>query len=89
MTFKSYAKFEEKLTGGLRNEMRNLTIFTRTLESVKIGNLMGSFCSKQKIRALKFTEKLWPITLKNDEKIEEELTCCFKIEEFEEFEPNT
>ena len=29
------------------------------------------------------------MALKNDEKIEEELTCCFKIEEFEEFDPNT
>ena len=29
------------------------------------------------------------MTLKNDEKIEEELTCCFKIEEFEEFDLNT
>ena len=28
------------------------------------------------------------MTLKNYEKIEEELTCCFKIEEFEEFDPN-
>ena len=46
MTVKSYAKFEEKLTGGLGNDMRNLTVFTRILESVKIGNLMGSFCPK-------------------------------------------
>ena len=46
MTLKSYAKFEEKLTGGLGNDMRNLTIFTRILESVKIGNLMGSFLPK-------------------------------------------
>ena len=58
MTLKSYAKFEKKLTGGLGNDMRNLTIFTRTLESVKIGNLMGSFCPKQKMCALKFTEEL-------------------------------
>ena len=58
MTLKSYAKFEEKLTGGLGNDMRNLTIFTRTFESVKIGNLMESFCPKQKMRALKFTEEL-------------------------------
>ena len=58
MTLNSYAKLEEKLTCGLGNDMRNLTVFTRTLESVKIGNLMGSFCPKQKMRALKFTEEL-------------------------------
>ena len=40
------------------------------------------------MRALKFTEELWPMAVKNDEKIKEGLTCCFKIEEFEEFDPN-
>ena len=39
------------------------------------------------MRAVKFTEELWAMTLKNDEKFEEELTCCFKIEEFDEFWP--
>ena len=34
MTLKSDAKFEEKMTCGLKNE------------SVKIGTLMGFFCSK-------------------------------------------
>ena len=29
---------------------------------------------------LKFTEKLTVITMKNDEKFEEELTCHFKID---------
>ena len=28
------------------------------------------------------------MAVKNDEKIKEGLTCCFKIEEFEEFDPN-
>ena len=28
------------------------------------------------------------MAVKNDEKIEEGLTCCFKIEAFEEFDPN-
>ena len=46
MTMKSYAKFKEKLTCGLENDMRNLAIFTRALESVKMGSLMGSFCTK-------------------------------------------
>ena len=28
---------------------------------------------------LKFTEELCVVTLKNDAKFEEELTCCFKL----------
>ena len=43
MTLKSDVKFEEKLTCGLENGMRNKAIFTRALESLKIGTLMGSF----------------------------------------------
>ena len=35
MTLKSDAKFEEKLTCGLENDMRNMAIFTRALESFK------------------------------------------------------
>ena len=46
MTLRSYANFEEKLTSGLKKDMRILQIFTRALESVNIGALMGSFCPK-------------------------------------------
>ena len=53
MTLKSYANFEEKLTSGLKKDMRIWQIFTRALESVKIGTLMGSFCPKQKRYDLK------------------------------------
>ena len=56
MTLKSHAKFEEKLTFGLENDMRDLVNFYQnnfTLESVKSGTLMGSFCPKQKIHELK------------------------------------
>ena len=36
--------------------------------------------------SLKFTEELCVITMKNDTKIEEEMTCRFKIDvEFHEF----
>ena len=41
MILKSDAKFEEKLTCGLENDMKQ--IFTRALESLKIGALKGSF----------------------------------------------
>ena len=53
MTLKSDAKFEEKLTCCLKNDIRNLAIFIRALGSVKIGTLMGSFCPKQEMYDLK------------------------------------
>ena len=46
MTLKGDAKFEEKLTCGLENDMRNLQIFTKALESLKIWTLMGSLYLK-------------------------------------------
>ena len=40
--------------------------------------------------SLKFTEKLCVMTMKNDTKIEEELTCRFKIDmNFTKFDPST
>ena len=47
MTLKSHAKFEEKLTYGLENDMGNLENFG------KIGTSMESFGPKQKIHQLK------------------------------------
>ena len=40
--------------------------------------------------SLKFTEKLCVMTMKNETKIEEELTCCFKIDvrNFTNFDPS-
>ena len=45
MTLKGNAEFEEKLTCGLKND-RNMQIFTREIESLKIGILMGSINPK-------------------------------------------
>ena len=53
MTLKSDAKFEETLTCGLENDTRNLTSFTRALESIKIGTFTGFFYLKEKIYELK------------------------------------
>ena len=44
--------------------------------------------------SLKFTEELRVMTMKNDTKIEEELTCCFKIVKIDmrnsmNFDPST
>ena len=46
MALKSHAKFKEKLTFGLENDI------VRKLENVKIGIFMGSFCPKQKMHEL-------------------------------------
>ena len=43
ITLKNDAKYEEELTGALKNDMRNLVNFDPTLESLKICTLMGSF----------------------------------------------
>ena len=48
------ATFGRKLTCAFENDMRNLANFHQsTFESLKIGTLMGSFQSKQKIFELK------------------------------------
>ena len=73
---KRYANFEEKLTCGLKKDWTNLANFTRALESVKIGTLIGSFVKSRKGMTLKFTEEL----MKNNAKFEEELTYHFKTD---------
>ena len=41
-----WRKFEEELTVGLKNDMRNLANFDSTLESLEIGTLISSFWAK-------------------------------------------
>ena len=55
MTPESDAKFEEKLTCGLENNMRNLANFHQSTWKLvlKIGNFMGYFYPKQKMYELK------------------------------------
>ena len=73
MTLRSYEHFEEKMTCGLKQTIWQ--IFTRALESVKIGTLMGSFCPEQKSYDL----KIYTGVMSNG-KSEEELTCHFKTD---------
>ena len=49
MTLKSYAQFEEKLTCGLENDMKNLANFLQSTWKCK----NWGFCPKQKIHELK------------------------------------
>ena len=82
MALKIDAKFEGKLTCAFKNDMRNLANFhLSTFESVQSGTFIGSFYAKQKMyTSLKFTGELCVMTMKNDAKFREELTCQFKID---------
>ena len=74
MTLKSHAKFEEKLTSGLENNLKNLANFHQNI--CKNWYFHGILLFKGE----NFTEELYVMTLKNDENSEEELTCHFKID---------
>ena len=91
MTLKSDAKFEEKLTCGLKNDVRNLADFQQSTRKCQNWDFDGIFCPKQKCMRLIFTEELSVMTMKDDTKIEEELTCRFKIDmqNFTNFDPST
>ena len=71
MTLESGAKFEEKLTFGLENNIKNLANFHQNTR--KPQNWDSKYLS------LKFTGELCVMRMKNDAKIEEELTSQFKI----------
>ena len=53
--------------------------------------LWDPFVQSRKFMSLNFTEKLYVMKIKNDIKIEEELTCRFKIgmRNFTNFDPRT
>ena len=75
MTLKCHAKFEEKLTCGLENDMRNLAKVHQNTWKCQNWDFDGILLSK--------VGKVWAyelcvMTLKNNEKFEEELTCRFK-----------
>ena len=59
MTLKSHAKFEEKLTCGLENDMRNLVSFDQN--HLKVSKLVFSwdpFVQSRKCMSCKLTEEL-------------------------------
>ena len=83
------ATFEGKLTCAFKNDMRNLANFHQSMfESLKTETLMGSFYAKQKIYELKIYRGVCVMTMKNDTKFEDELTCQFKID-MKNFDPST
>ena len=87
MTLKSDAKFEEKLTCFLENYMRNLANFHQSTRKYRNRN----FAQFRKCMTLKFIEELCVMAMKNDTKIEKELTCRFKTDmtNFTDFDLST
>ena len=83
MTLKSDTKFEGKVTSGLKKDMRIWQIFTRALESVKIGTLMGSFwpkgvglfqishCGPLSLHYCTLPKKTFPLQFRQEEHISE------------------
>ena len=61
------------------------------LKVSKLGLWWDLLIQSRKSMRLKFTEELCIMTMKNDAKFEEELTCCFKIdmESLVNFDPST
>ena len=76
MTLESDAKFGEKLTCGLENNMRNLANFHQSTWNwdSKLGLLWGTFIPSRKFMSLKFTGELCVMTMKKNVKFEKELT---------------
>ena len=69
-------KFEGKLNFAFNSGMKNLANFHQsTLET-----FIESFNQSKKFVRLKFTGEFCVMTMKNDAKLEEELTCQFKID---------
>ena len=92
MILESDAKFEEKLTCGLWNNMRNLANFHQSTSKSQNWDFNGVFFVQSwKYMSLKLTRELFVMTIKNDTKTEEELTCEFKINmrNLTNFDPST
>ena len=79
VTLKSDAKFEEKLTLGSKNDMRNLVNFNAS-SGWKFALQCASFVETILCLSQNSTEEICIIKLKNDAKFEEELTCVLKNE---------
>ena len=89
MRLESDAKFEEKLTRGLENNMKNLENFNQSTWKwgSKLGLLWVTFIPSRKCMRLKFTRELCSMTMKKDAKFEKELTSSKRHEEFSKFWP--
>ena len=80
MTLESCASFEQKLNCGSENDIKKLAKFLpKHMKVSKLGLSLSPFIKSTTCMSLKSAGELCVITMKNDAKIEEELTCQFKI----------
>ena len=79
MTLKSFPKFEKKTYLLFEKRLEKFGRFSpEHLKVSKLGLWWNPFVQSRKVMTLKFTEELCVITMKNNAKFEEELTCHFK-----------
>ena len=79
MILKSHAKFDEKLTCGLENDM-NLAHFHQNIWTCQNCYFHRILLSEVENTRANNLQRLCVMTLKNDKKSEEELTCCSKTD---------
>ena len=92
MTLKSYTNFIRKTNLWFEKWHEKFGKFSpEHLKASKLGLWWDPFVQSRKGMNLKFTEELCVMTMKNDTKIEEELTCRFKIDMriFTNIDPST
>ena len=81
MTLKKYANLEEKLTCGLKKDLRNLAGFHQSTWKCQNWDFDGIlFVQSRKGMTLNFAEKLCVMAMKNNAKFEEEVTFHFKTD---------
>ena len=68
MTLKSNRKFEEKMTCGFENDIKNLANFYQSTLKSQNWTWCGPFMQSRKCMSLKFTEELCIMTMKSDTK---------------------
>ena len=86
-----WCKIWRKIDLSFGKWMKNLANFYQSTQKSKLGLWWDSFIQRRKCMRLKLTEELCVMELKNDAKIEKELTCHFKINmsNLMNFDPST
>ena len=82
MTLKSDGKFEEKLTLGPKNDLRNLVNFNTSSgksKNLHFDELLLSIACKVSVKKV-YTKELSLMTLKKDSNFEKKLNFCLKID---------
>ena len=80
MTLNIDGKVEGKLTFAFKNDVRNQANFHQSTSKSQNWDLCDSFIQSRKFMSLKFTGEFFVIAMKKDSKLQDELTCRFKID---------